>query len=222
MGGALACASSMTYRFVQPYGRDVDGESTVVSEHAPAADAFAKIDRLATQMVRTGAKPRNRDADGGECGRCGRAAAGERIDGQPVNVGHQEFAMSAIQYSDSVTPQDFLHLAIAVWPGIHGITEVLSALARTMNIGALGGWWQMGPAPCAGHSYPTPVAHDAQIHAARALGMAVHHRPSDTSRSRDSPATRAGFTVDRSRQSRRHIAPFLSPVSHGDKTDTPS
>lgn len=47
--------SSTSYRIVQPYGRDKARESTVASEHATAADAFAEIDRVSAQMVRTGA-----------------------------------------------------------------------------------------------------------------------------------------------------------------------
>ena len=43
------------YRVVQPYGRDKARESTVISEHQTAADAFAEIDRLSARMVRTGA-----------------------------------------------------------------------------------------------------------------------------------------------------------------------
>ena len=43
------------YRIVQPYGRDKARESTVISEHQTAADAFAEIDRLSAQMVRTDA-----------------------------------------------------------------------------------------------------------------------------------------------------------------------
>ena len=43
------------YRVVQPYGRDKARESTVISEHATASEAFAEIDRLRAQMVRTGA-----------------------------------------------------------------------------------------------------------------------------------------------------------------------
>ena len=43
------------YRVAQPYGRDLARESTTLSEHASAAEAFAEIDRLAEQMVRTGA-----------------------------------------------------------------------------------------------------------------------------------------------------------------------
>jgi hypothetical protein len=45
------------FRIVQPYGRHVGRESTTISEHATAAEAFAEIDRLAEQMARTGAKP---------------------------------------------------------------------------------------------------------------------------------------------------------------------
>jgi hypothetical protein len=44
------------FRVVQPYGRNVGSESTVVSEHHTAAAAFAEIDRLASEMVRTGAR----------------------------------------------------------------------------------------------------------------------------------------------------------------------
>jgi hypothetical protein len=47
----------MGYRIVQPYGRDVARESTLISEHRTVADAFAEIDRLAAQMVRTGVRP---------------------------------------------------------------------------------------------------------------------------------------------------------------------
>jgi hypothetical protein len=43
------------YRVVQPYGKDKAREATVVSEHATAADAFAEIDHVSAQMVRTGA-----------------------------------------------------------------------------------------------------------------------------------------------------------------------
>ena len=43
------------YRVVQPYGRDKARESTVISEHQTAADAFVEIGRLSAQMVRTGA-----------------------------------------------------------------------------------------------------------------------------------------------------------------------
>ena len=47
----------MAYRIVQTYGRDVAHQSTLISEHATAMDAFAEIDRLAAQMVRTGVRP---------------------------------------------------------------------------------------------------------------------------------------------------------------------
>ena len=47
--------TSTSYRIVQPYGRNKARESTVISEHQTAADAFAEIDRLSAQMVRTGA-----------------------------------------------------------------------------------------------------------------------------------------------------------------------
>ena len=43
------------FRIVQPWGRDVAQQSTLISEHATAAEAFAEIDRLAAEMVRTGA-----------------------------------------------------------------------------------------------------------------------------------------------------------------------
>jgi hypothetical protein len=45
----------MAYRIVQPFGRDKARDSTMISERATAADAFAEIDRLSAQMVRTGA-----------------------------------------------------------------------------------------------------------------------------------------------------------------------
>ena len=43
------------YRIVQPYGPDRARQATLISECATAADAFAEIDRLSAQMVRTGA-----------------------------------------------------------------------------------------------------------------------------------------------------------------------
>lgn len=43
------------YRVVQPWGRDRAREATEVSAHATVAAAFAAIDRMAAQMVRTGA-----------------------------------------------------------------------------------------------------------------------------------------------------------------------
>jgi hypothetical protein len=41
------------FRIVQLYGPDKARESTLVSEHPSAADAFATIDHLAAEMVRT-------------------------------------------------------------------------------------------------------------------------------------------------------------------------
>ena len=49
--------AAKTVRIVQPYGRDESREATLVSEHPTAADAFAELDRLADQMVRTGVSP---------------------------------------------------------------------------------------------------------------------------------------------------------------------
>jgi hypothetical protein len=43
------------YRIVQPWGRDVGRESTLVSEHATVAEAFIALDALTAQMIRTGA-----------------------------------------------------------------------------------------------------------------------------------------------------------------------
>lgn len=43
------------YRVVQPWGRDRAMQSTLISEHSSAAQAFAAIDTLAAQMMRTGA-----------------------------------------------------------------------------------------------------------------------------------------------------------------------
>ena len=42
------------YRVVQPIGR-LRWESRLVSEHVSVAAAYAEIDRMAEQMVRTGA-----------------------------------------------------------------------------------------------------------------------------------------------------------------------
>ena len=41
------------YRVVQPWGPDKCGQATLLSEHTSARDAFAEIDRLAAEMVRT-------------------------------------------------------------------------------------------------------------------------------------------------------------------------
>ena len=43
------------FRIVQPYGPDKARQSTLISEHPTAAGAFAAIDRLSSEMVRTGA-----------------------------------------------------------------------------------------------------------------------------------------------------------------------
>jgi hypothetical protein len=43
------------FRVVQPWGRDKVQQSTMLSEHQTAADAFTEIDRLTAQMARTGA-----------------------------------------------------------------------------------------------------------------------------------------------------------------------
>ena len=45
----------MSFRVVQPWGRDKVQQSTMLSEHRTAAAAFAEIDRLSSEMVRTGA-----------------------------------------------------------------------------------------------------------------------------------------------------------------------
>ena len=45
----------LSFRVVRPYGRDKARDATMISEHATAAEAFAEIDRLRTQMARTGA-----------------------------------------------------------------------------------------------------------------------------------------------------------------------
>jgi hypothetical protein len=49
--------AAKTVRIVQPYGRDEPREATLVSEHRTVADAFAELDRLAAQMIRTGVSP---------------------------------------------------------------------------------------------------------------------------------------------------------------------
>jgi hypothetical protein len=45
----------VSFRVVQPWGRDKVQQSTMLSEHRTAAAAFAEIDRLSSEMVRTGA-----------------------------------------------------------------------------------------------------------------------------------------------------------------------
>jgi hypothetical protein len=46
---------SRPFRVVQAWGRNKAQQSTVISEHATAPAAFAEIDRLSSEMVRTGA-----------------------------------------------------------------------------------------------------------------------------------------------------------------------
>lgn len=43
------------FRVVQPRDPDKGREATLISEHETAAEAFAEIDRLASEMLRTGA-----------------------------------------------------------------------------------------------------------------------------------------------------------------------
>ena len=52
---ARSSPSLPPFRVVQPYGKDKARESTIISEHATAAEAFAEIDRVFSEMVRTGA-----------------------------------------------------------------------------------------------------------------------------------------------------------------------
>jgi hypothetical protein len=47
--------SHLMYRVVQPFGQDKPRGSTTVSEHHTATEAFAGIDRLSAELVRTGA-----------------------------------------------------------------------------------------------------------------------------------------------------------------------
>ena len=47
----------MAFRIAQPYGRDVGRQSATVSEHPTIAEAFAALDMLTEQMVRTGVRP---------------------------------------------------------------------------------------------------------------------------------------------------------------------
>ncbi len=43
------------FRVVQPWGQDRGRQATALSEHTTLAAAFDAIDRLASEMVRTGA-----------------------------------------------------------------------------------------------------------------------------------------------------------------------
>jgi hypothetical protein len=47
--------SEGTFRVVQPYGAARARQCTLISEHPTVEAAFAEIDRLAAEMVRTGA-----------------------------------------------------------------------------------------------------------------------------------------------------------------------
>jgi hypothetical protein len=44
------------FRIVQPWGLDKTREATLLSEHETVDEAFGEIDRLAAQMMRTGAR----------------------------------------------------------------------------------------------------------------------------------------------------------------------
>ena len=46
---------SRLFRVVQPWGPDKARQSTLISEHATATEAFREIDRFASEMIRTGA-----------------------------------------------------------------------------------------------------------------------------------------------------------------------
>lgn len=50
-----ASTQRLPFRIVQPWGPDRARQATLISEHATAAEAFREIDRLAAQMIRTGA-----------------------------------------------------------------------------------------------------------------------------------------------------------------------
>ena len=45
----------MAFRIVQPWGPEKARQASLISEHPTAVEAFREIDRLAAQMVRTGA-----------------------------------------------------------------------------------------------------------------------------------------------------------------------
>ena len=44
----------MRFRIVQPWGPDKVRQSTILSEHQTSAEAFDEIERLVSQMLRTG------------------------------------------------------------------------------------------------------------------------------------------------------------------------
>ena len=43
------------FKVVQPWGKDKAREASILSEHQNEREAFAEIDRLSAEMVRTGA-----------------------------------------------------------------------------------------------------------------------------------------------------------------------
>ncbi len=45
----------LPFRVMQPWGPDKGRQATLMSEHATVAAAFAEIERLSAEMVRTGA-----------------------------------------------------------------------------------------------------------------------------------------------------------------------
>jgi hypothetical protein len=55
MNARRRCAPRLPFRVVQPYGQDKARQSTTISEHKTAAEAFAQIDRLQKMMARSGA-----------------------------------------------------------------------------------------------------------------------------------------------------------------------
>jgi hypothetical protein len=46
--------STSPFRIVQPWAQDKTRRATIISEHETANEAFREIDRLASEMVRTG------------------------------------------------------------------------------------------------------------------------------------------------------------------------
>ena len=50
----VALRINVPFRVVQPWGPDKVRQSTMLSEHQTAAAAFDEIDRLKSQMLRTG------------------------------------------------------------------------------------------------------------------------------------------------------------------------
>jgi hypothetical protein len=46
-----------SFRLVQPWGKDPNLESTTVSLHGTAEEAFAEIERLADRIMATGDRP---------------------------------------------------------------------------------------------------------------------------------------------------------------------